>query len=201
MPMIHPDVLTRLVKTLVVAGLLGLGGISAAAVAADARIRVEGAWVRALPAVSRVSSAYMTIHNPGEQDDRLLAATTAMAGVVEIHLSQQVDGMARMQRVESLVIPAGQQLSLRSGEYHLMLQQLHHHPNNGDRVLITLTFEHAGELQVEAQVRSSAPEQTDTPGMAAMHHGEMKHSSAPEHDPHAEKAEARSLPTYSDQAH
>ncbi|MFT5719754.1 MAG: copper(I)-binding protein [Motiliproteus sp.] len=121
-------------------------------------IEIEGAWVRSLPAVSRVNSAYMKIHNRGDQADRLLSVRTPIADVSKVHLSTMHDGMMKMERVEGgLEVPAGAEVLLRSGGYHLMLMQLKDHPLEGETVMLYLRFEHTGEIAVEAAVLSDAP--------------------------------------------
>ncbi len=49
------------------------------------KIHVHGAWVRAVPAVSHISAAYLTLINHGEQEDQLLSVETELAKVVEMH--------------------------------------------------------------------------------------------------------------------
>ncbi|MFT6914318.1 MAG: copper(I)-binding protein [Motiliproteus sp.] len=164
---------------MLVRGLLQVALVSAvfggAALAAPV-IDIEGAWVRSLPAVSRVNSAYMKIHNRGDQADRLLSVRTPMAEVSEVHLSTMHDGMMQMQRVEGgIALPAGGQILLRSGGYHLMLMQLKDHPLEGESVMLYLTFEQTGEIAVEAPVLA------DAPMMPAMSHDDMQDHAEPDH--------------------
>jgi len=136
-----------------IAGPLLLAALWSPTLLADADIRVSDAWLRALPAVSRVNSAYLEIHNGGERDDRLLAVRSPLAEAVTIHRSVQIDNAYRMQPVEALPIPAGTRVTLQSGAHHLMLTGVRRSPAAGERVPLTLTFERAGDIQVQAEVR------------------------------------------------
>lgn len=138
------------------------GILVATSVWADASIQVKDAWLRSLPAVSRVNSAYLVISNDGDRDDRLLSARTNLAKVVEIHRSVLVEGAYHMEQVQSVAIPAGDTLTLKSGDYHLMLKQLARSPGLGERVVLYLSFERAGELRVDAEVRSNGQPQADS---------------------------------------
>ena len=62
----------------------------------DQKIHVHGAWVRAVPLVSHMSAAYLTLINHGDQEDQLLSVETELAKVVELHNVKKTDGMMSM---------------------------------------------------------------------------------------------------------
>ena len=70
------------------------------------------------------SAVYMQIENSGASAVVIAAANSAAAHQVEFHRSVLEDDIARMEKVESLVIPAGEMLELRPGGLHIMLRQL-----------------------------------------------------------------------------
>jgi len=70
------------------------------------------------------SAVYMQIENSGASAVVIAAANSAAAHQVEFHRSVVDDDIARMEAVESLVIPAGERLELRPGGLHIMLRQL-----------------------------------------------------------------------------
>lgn len=116
-------------------------------------ITVSAAWSRATPSAAPVAGAYVEIRNDGSAPDRLVSATAAVAGRVEIHEMGVTDGVMRMRALpEGLVIPAGQTVRLRPGSYHLMLMELRRPLAPGDRVTGTLVFERAGTIEVEFDV-------------------------------------------------
>jgi periplasmic copper chaperone A len=103
------------------------------------------------PAASDVAAAYLTITNFGEANDTLVGASTEVAERVELHQSVIQDGVARMQPVEAIAVPAAGEAVLERGGYHLML--INPKPlTEGDRYTLTLRFAKAGERNVEVAV-------------------------------------------------
>ncbi|MEZ5181952.1 MAG: copper chaperone PCu(A)C [Acidimicrobiales bacterium] len=64
-------------------------------------------------------------------------------------------GAMTMQPVDSIELPAGEEVSLEPGGYHIMLLDLVAPLEVGDTFEITLTFENAGEVTVTAEVRDA----------------------------------------------
>ena len=109
----------------------------------------------------------------GAEGDRLVAAATPIAGIVELHRMQMIDDTMRMRAVDGIDITADAPVSFRRGEsdsYHLMLFELQAPLKTGDRFPVTLRFERAGEVAIEVDV-VDAP----TPGMGGGHGGHMGH--------------------------
>ena len=65
------------------------------------------------------------------------------------------DGAMTMQPVDSIELPAGEEVSLEPGGYHIMLLDLVAPLEVGDTFDIVLTFENAGEVTVTAEVRDA----------------------------------------------
>ena len=130
--------------------------LAAPAFAAD--IAIEGAFARATPPGAMASAAYMTIGNDGAADDRLVAARTPAAQRVELHQHLMENGVARMREIEGgIPVPAGGAATLEPGGLHVMLMGLTGQLEEGASVPLTLVFERAGEITLEAQVRAIAP--------------------------------------------
>jgi periplasmic copper chaperone A len=119
------------------------------------------------PAAPDVAAVYMTIVNVGEED-RLLGAASDVAGTVEVHESIMEGGMARMEPVEALTVPAGGELVLERGGYNIMLLDVIEPLAQGDRFEVTLSFEHAGAITVESTVTARVGGGMDDAG-----HGDM----------------------------
>ncbi len=97
------------------------------------------------------AAVYFTARGAAE-DDALISASTDVAARVEIHETITSDsGTMSMQSVARLDLPAGGQLVLEPGGYHLMLVQVDK-LEVGDTISVTLTWEVAGEMTVEAEV-------------------------------------------------
>lgn len=101
------------------------------------------------------AALYFTASSTGG-GDRLIGAETAEAASVEIHSTvRNDDGTTGMRPVEALDLPAGGTLVLQPGGSHLMLVNASS-LETGDVVGITLVWEQAGSLRIEAEVVSPA---------------------------------------------
>lgn len=111
-------------------------------------------WARATAEGMPTGAAFLSIRNDGDTADRLLGASTDRAETVEIHRGVMEDGIARMRPVEAVELPAGEEVILAPGGYHLMLMGLDGALVEGTRFPLTLEFERAGEVVVEIAVEA-----------------------------------------------
>jgi len=130
--------------------------------AQNPQVKIENAWLQALPSVSADTAAFMTIHNLGQTPIKLVGGSCAIANHVEpmITTIQVHDGQKEMgmQGVPALEIPAGGTLELKPGGDHLMVTGLKSHPKEGDRVTIVLRFAPGHqEVEVDLAVLKQAP--------------------------------------------
>lgn len=133
---------------------LGLAGCAAAATPGPS-ITVTGAWVR--PALEgNPTAVYMTIHNSADVEDRLMSITVAVAASAEVHETVREGDLVRMVPRQRLPIPAGGEVRLEPGGTHVMLMNLGDALEIGDSVAMTLAFEHAGTVVVNAPVQEDA---------------------------------------------
>ena len=118
----------------------------------SAEVQVDNAWVRLLPPMSKMTAAYMSLKS--DQDDRLIAASSELARVVEIHQSKMHDGVMSMQQVGALSLPKDQTVELKPQSYHLMVMGLTMPLKEGDVHTFILEFEQAGKVEVKIPVRN-----------------------------------------------
>ena len=104
---------------------------------------------------------YVEITNAGATDDALIGIATPAAGMPMLHESVVTDGVASMPHAMSIPVPAGQTVDLSPGGYHGMLMGLTAALKEGDSFPVTLTFETAGEVTVDADVLSMRAEGPD----------------------------------------
>lgn len=146
---------------------------------AAAEVEVDDAWIRPVTdlTASDRSAAYVVITG-GSEDDALVAASVPadVAGTVEIHetvaaeepsdssmatttsMGQGMDdggtsGMMEMREVEEIAVPADATVELEPGGFHVMLLDVQRELTPGETIELTLTFEVAGEMTVQAEVR------------------------------------------------
>jgi len=119
---------------------------------AMAQIAVSGAWTRATAAGAKIAAGYMTIRNTSKSADRLVAASSPAAQMVQPHITVKDGDIYRMREVKGYDIPAGGSFELKPGGAHLMLMNLKSPLKEGDQVPLTLRFEKAGEVKTELHV-------------------------------------------------
>jgi copper(I)-binding protein len=140
--------------------------------ASSANIEIISPYIRAVTAMEQTGNtpespdsgmpsmggsngaAYMVIKNSGGAPDKLLKAGCDVANSVELHQTEMKDNVVSMHPVESLDIPANGQVELKPGGYHIMLIGLKQGLKAGDKATLTLAFEKAGTITVEAEVRN-----------------------------------------------
>lgn len=88
----------------------------------------------------------------GDVADRLVGASTDVAASVELHESSMAgDGTMSMQQVGGLDLAPDEELVLKPGGYHLMLIDADR-MEVGDTVEVTVSWEAAGDMIIEAEV-------------------------------------------------
>ena len=99
---------------------------------------------------------YFSIENHSNVPATLTRATIDGLGRVEIHEHVHADGMMKMQKVESLLIKAHQQLDFKPGSYHLMVFEPQEPLKVGKERKLTLYFEDGNRVFTNAKVVSLA---------------------------------------------
>jgi hypothetical protein len=138
-------------------------------------VEVKDAWVRTTVKGQKATGAFMKI--TAKDDAKLVAASSPVAGVVEVHEMKMEGDVMKMRAVQGgLDLPAGKTVELKSGGYHVMLMDLKTALAKDSTVPLTLVFKDAKGL--ESQVELKVPVATLAPAaktadMPAMDHGKM----------------------------
>ena len=129
----------------------------------DMRLR---ATVAGMPS----SAAYLQITNNGISDDRLIAAKSAIAKRVEIHLMEIDNGVMRMRAVDDgVVVASGDSVTLEPGGLHIMLMGLTNDLAPGSQHEIILMFEKAGEITLTLTAKRPEDIMINMPSHDASH--------------------------------
>jgi copper(I)-binding protein len=158
-------------KPLFAAAVLAL---SACTLWAQTPVKVEDAWVRGTVAQQKATGAFMRL--TADRNARLVAASSPVAGVVEIHEMAMEKDVMKMRQVPGLELAAGRTVELKPGGFHVMLMDLKQQVKGGDTVPLTLVFEDEAKKRFTQDVQ--APVTALGGGNAApmSHgHGGMKH--------------------------
>jgi len=131
-------------------------------------IDVKDDWVRTSVPGQKATGAFMTI--TAKENERLVAVSTPVAGVAEVHQMTLDGGVMKMRPVKGgLEVPAGKTVALTPGGYHVMLMDLKAPLVKGSTVPMTLEFKNDKGVQskVELQVPVSTVEPDVANGMGA----------------------------------
>lgn len=100
------------------------------------------------------SAVYMKLVNRGAQADRLISAQADVCKTVELHETVMQGDVMQMRPVANgIEVPANGSVELKPGGLHVMLIGLTKDLNPGDKFPVTLQFEKAGTITVQAEVR------------------------------------------------
>jgi len=155
---------TLLSFNLLVAGILFYTSVYAG------EIQVEDAWSRATAPGQEVASVDLTITS--KQHARLIAVSSKVSKIGELHRMVMADGMMKMREVTAIDLPAGKHVKLGESGYHLMLVGLESPLKVGEKIPLTLTIKldnkHIEKVNVIAEVKSLT-------ATKAMHEDEHNH--------------------------
>lgn len=125
-------------------------------------IVITDAWARATVAGQKATGAFMTI--TAKEASQLVAASSPVAGITEIHEMKMEKDVMRMAPVPALALPAGKAVALKPGGYHVMFMDLKNTLTDKSTVPLTLTFENAkgqkSQQVLQVPVRAMTPMST-----------------------------------------
>ena len=136
-----------------------------------AQVKIENAWARATVQGQKATGAFMKLTAP--QATRLVAVSTPVAGVSEIHEMKMDGGVMKMRALPALELPANQAVELQPGGYHLMLMDLKAPLAKDGSIALTLTFKDAKGVESRQQV--NVPVSTSMPQGHMHGPGEHRH--------------------------
>jgi copper(I)-binding protein len=143
----------RLIPVLVAVAL------TAVACGGGGGIEIGDAWARTSASMQNAGAVYMTISADDEGDTLTgVSVDSSVAAVAELHettMSDDDSGTMMMQEVVSIEVPTSGEVSLEPGGYHVMLMQLAEPLVAGNEFTVTLSFENAGDVDVNVEVRDS----------------------------------------------
>jgi copper(I)-binding protein len=118
------------------------------ALPAWAQVSAQQPWSRATPPGAKVGAGFMVLMNAGAAD-RVVGASSPVAGRVEMHVTVREGDVMKMREVQGFDVPARGSFELKPGGAHLMLMDLKRPIKKGEKVPLTLKLEKGGELKLE----------------------------------------------------
>jgi copper(I)-binding protein len=126
--------------------------------AALAQVAVSDAWIRATVPQQQSAGAFLRVRS--QAPAKLVGVSTPVAARAEVHEMKMQGNTMTMHAVDAVALPAGQEVVLGPGGYHVMLFGLKQQLKEGDSVPLTLVVEGAGgkreDVKTTAQVKPMA---------------------------------------------
>lgn len=176
-------------KTLSLVLLLLLTATVSAAGLSTKGMEIHDAWVRETPPNAEVMAAYLTLHNHSAKTFTLVSASSPDFERVEMHRTEQLDGMTKMLPVSRVMLSTNGSATFQPGGMHLMLIKPKKHLKSGDAILLTLFFTDESSLKISVPVKK---------GSGSDGH-EMHHENHPSsHDSTMDEAHKKNSTNHSD---
>ena len=135
--------------TLALLGVL-IGGANAAP---SSKVEVTDGWIRSMPA-GIPAGGYFTLHNGTSQNLTLKGASSSACGMLMLHKSEEMSGMASMSDVALIDIPSGATVKFAPGGYHLMCMDPTSAVKTGNKISVSLEFADGSKTSAEFVVRA-----------------------------------------------
>lgn len=111
---------------------------------AFAQMQADDPWIRAT--VPGQTATGMFVRLTSDESVRLIAVSSPIAGLGEIHEMKMEGDVMQMRPVDSVDLPAGQMVELKPGGLHIMLLDLKEPAQEGQSVPVTLVVEKDDEV-------------------------------------------------------
>lgn len=147
--------------------VIAIAALLCAAQAWAGEVAVSGAWARATAPGQEV--AVMQFSITSKKEAQLVAISSPVAGVVEIHRMSHDNGVMKMHAIESLPLPAGKAVDLEAGGIHVMLLNLKQPLKAGESVPFSVTVQFADKHKATVKARA------EVKPLTASHDGHNHH--------------------------
>ncbi|WP_289242879.1 copper chaperone PCu(A)C [uncultured Campylobacter sp.] len=114
--------------------------VAVTAFALQAEVLLVDPYAKATPPNAKNSAAFMKIENKSNSDIELLAASSNISKVTEIHTHIEENGMKKMIQIPSIKIPANSSVELKPGGFHIMFLGIQNQINENSNIDLNLTF-------------------------------------------------------------
>ena len=132
-------------------------------------IELNDPWIRASVPGQINGAGYIQLKSTGTSPDKLISVQSEAATKVELHTVITENGVAKMQEVKGIDIPANGGVNLAPGGYHIMFLQLTAPFKQDSTIPVVLKFEKAGEIRVNFNVKPSTYNPGKSNGAPASH--------------------------------
>ncbi|MBG0811489.1 copper chaperone PCu(A)C [Methylosinus sp. H3A] len=132
------------------------------------RLKVEHPWLRAPRDGESDANLFMVVYNRGDAPDRLIGVKSSEIGGFDLHVAPHF-----AVATDAIFLPVGSKVTLAPGGSYIHLSGVEKINPVGWGFELTLLFEKAGELQIDAAI--DAPDATHAHDAEAMERWEKAH--------------------------
>lgn len=136
----------------------------------DGAIKVDAAWAQPVTAAGTSAAVYMSISANCTTPDVLQSVEAVAPQEASLHASSVVDNALAMTPVKSVPVPCEKSTVLKPMGTHVMVTNIKKPVGIGDQITLTLRFERAGAIPVQAEVTSMAVLENVDPMNMNKHH-------------------------------
>lgn len=155
--------------------------VTASTVVTAGKLEIHDAWVREAPPNAAVMAAYLTLRNQSSKTYTLISASSPDFKRVEMHRTEEHDGMAKMLPVSRVMVSTNGSVSFEPGGMHLMLMQPKKSLKVGDSISLTLFFSDETSQKISVPVKKG----NGSDDGHEMHHGGHEPTHEMQHDSHS----------------
>jgi copper(I)-binding protein len=154
--------------------------IAAPAFAHDG-VNIDKAYARISGGIGGSAAVFFEVQNHADAPERLIGVASDAAAKVSLHTnSETADGVVQMNAVpDGFAIDPLMTRSLKRGGDHIMIMGLKQALKDGDMIHLTLTFAHAGVVEIDVAVDNKRKPEAANMDMGAMEMGDMDMSKMP----------------------
>lgn len=131
-------------------------------------MKVEHPWLRAPVDGDNKAQFYAILHNSGATPDKLIAVKSEKFGKAEVHGDAK-----KLDLVTPIIVPPKSKLTLAPGGAYVALLDIKKHLEVGWGLEMTLVFEKAGEVEIDAAI--DAPDAAHAHDAEAMERWQKAH--------------------------
>jgi copper(I)-binding protein len=118
-------------------------------------VSVQDCWIRNMPA-GLPSGGYFVLRNSGAAAVALTGVSSPAYGMTMLHQTRTQGGMARMEHVDAVEVPAQGELVFKPGSYHAMLEKPASGLSVGQSVPLSFQFQGGGHVQAQCELRPAS---------------------------------------------
>jgi copper(I)-binding protein len=149
------------------AGWMGLGALLVTAQCMAGEVTVSDVWSRATAPGQEATVVGLRITS---QKEARMVAVSSPVSEAQMHSMVHENGMMKMRKLDSLALPARQEIVLGAGGDHLMLVGLKKPLKAGEIVPLTLTVEFADKRTEKVEIKAEVKPLTHVREMHDHHH-------------------------------